>query len=169
MIPKKVDEKYLLYDFMEGHKDYKKEDAYTKYMVFDVIEVYDDIYGYEEYVFRGTIYELKEFIKETNYDYHKFREEMEDFDNYAQAKHIAWLCEYDKNANSIKEQFEEDTKVKVHKVHWKTIKKCNENEEKYQKFIYDFRCASPENEKYYQEYMKEVDKKYIKNERKKKL
>ena len=165
MIPERIDERYLHFNFMKNHKDEEKGNWFSKYMVFNMVQIYSgsDMSGEEECIYRDIIYELREFIKDTNYDYAKFMDNMKEFYSDEISRYIAWLCEFDKNANIIKEQYEKNTKNKVKKVHWKVLKNYKDKEDTYQKQIYEFRCASDENEKYFQEYMKKVDEAYKKH------
>lgn len=162
MIPEKIDERYLIFYFMENHKDEENGNWFSKYMSFNMVQIYtsSDMSGEEECIYRDIIYELRKFIKDTNYDYDKFMDNMENFYSDEISRYIAWLCEFDKNANIIKEQYEKNTKNIVRKVHWKVLKSYKDKEDIYQKQIYEFRCASDENEKYFQEHMKKIDEAY---------
>jgi len=162
-----IAEKYLIYDFMKNHPDYEKGDWFSKYMNYNFVECYVSWDGCDDYVFRSDLYILRSFVKDTNYDYEKFKDFVDEFDIERQNKHLSWLCALDKKAMVIKEKFEKEYNEKVPTLHWKKLKKYYANETSYQNQLKEFRCSSFKNEMYFQKYKKQIDDAYNKSEKQK--
>lgn len=158
MVEKRVEEKYLAFDFMKKHPDYKKDNWFGKYMEYNFAEIYVDEHGCDEYVFRSDLYVLKEYVKDNNYNYEKFKEIINEYDTERQIKHISWLCALDNKVQFLKNRYETEYEQKVPTLHWKKLEKYYKNETIYQKQIYDFRCSSHDNDMYFLDYVKELDK-----------
>ena len=165
MIPKRVDEKYFVINCMSGHKDYEKNNWLPKQYIYDIVEAYDSIFTGSEYVYKNNLYHLKRLIKITDYDYKYFKKFVIEFEDDLIAKYIAWLCAFDEKANLIKEAFEKETGFKVNKISKNKIKKYTKRENQFQQYVYEFRCSSPENEKYFQEYMEKIDSIFEKSDK----